>query len=179
MDYVLRDLFGNEVLVGMFDWLAMLNFARSNGWKPRGTKPPQWWQSVDVDPGYATNSGQYVTYEDAIAFGRALKRGMEGLRDTIGDPAINFITRSPSEELDFDRVKSELKSDAAICYIEGEGVAAGSLSGDWYFSGRGKHKLEKVIDLCKNSGFLIQSEGLCGLNAWETNSSADDPFEED
>jgi len=59
-------------------WIAALEIATVNGWRPLGTVKPTGSGQPDFE-GYLEPGPQQVTHEDAIGFGEGLQRGLDGV----------------------------------------------------------------------------------------------------
>jgi len=157
MEYKLRNSKGEEICVGISDWIAILLMAKENGWEPRGAVPP--WKEDGI-VGYALPIEQKIDIFDAQEFSEALKRGLLTIpNESCQSSILLFPTEDVLKENPEKQQQSILESlrmgTCQVVYVEGEGTLAIFLDSHVYFSGEGKRKIEEIINFCRDSSFVM------------------------
>jgi hypothetical protein len=137
-------------------WAKALELAQSYGWRPQGTRPPShldlYQLEAEWDGRYATNDGQTVKREDALALAAALERSLD---DIPGDnlpidwgsmfqPEDDLPEWLSPEEKEF--IEEELQD--GLLDILGTSPLE-------YFAGDEKRHLKEFIRFCRLGSFEI------------------------
>ena len=84
MSATLLNEHGNHFGTSNWGWVRLLALGMMYGWVPRGTLPPNSWDSRRPwNPrNYTTNDGQTVTRQDALSFSIAIESSLPQLKET-------------------------------------------------------------------------------------------------
>lgn len=137
-------------------WAKALELAQSYGWQPRGTRPPLhldlYQLEAEWDGRYATNDGQTVNAEDALALAAALQRSLDDIPSetlpidwaSMFQPEDDLPEWLSPEEKEF--IEEELQD--GLLDIMG-------MSPLEYFAGDEKRHLKEFIRFCRLGSFDI------------------------
>jgi hypothetical protein len=132
-----------------------LELARCYGWRPRGTRPPEAFNSYALNADwfglYLTNDGQMVTAEDARALAEALECALQDIPDE--DVKMEWSPKLWADDLpewlapyERELVEDGLQEHAAFA-VQEQPFA--------FFAGAEKQYLMRFIRFCRLGSFVI------------------------
>ena len=145
-------------------WFKILQLARGYGWVGKGTVDPLNGDGNETswDGNYASNDGQMVESEDALALACALELALLDFKNPLDEvkERVQVLVKSDAEAID------RLIKDFTLVLPSGERVKLGSNPHDefekrWsinpfdYLQGDGENIIREFITFCKMGSFRI------------------------